>query len=148
MHVLHLFPAVERRELGGTAFSMIHLLFFGLQKYLGKILMVFVALSIPCASSAKATTVQKYLKDEIAFSNFHSSWLDGVFNGLKSANAELRRTNKAQLFCPPPDLSMTPQQVNSFFGKFITTHGDKVSTSDPIAILLLEALQEAYPCAR
>jgi hypothetical protein len=24
----------------------------------------------------------------------------------------------------------------------------KVSTSDPIAILLLEALQEAYPCAR
>jgi Rap1a immunity proteins len=111
-------------------------------------LLVFAVLSIASASLAKATTVEKYLKDEIAFTNFHSPWLDGVFNGLKSANAELGRTNKAQLFCPPPNFSMTPQQVNSLFGKFITSHSDKVSTSDPIPVLLLEALQEAYPCAR
>src|SRR5208283_4406806 len=110
--------------------------------------MVAVSLSVACASSAKATTVERYLKDEIAFANFHSSWLDGVFNGLKSANAELRRTNKAQLFCPPADLSITPQQVSSFFGKFIASRGNKISTSDPISVLLLKALQDAYPCPR
>jgi hypothetical protein len=136
---------VERRQLARAAFSSMHLLFSALQNNLGKILLVFVALSVAGPSSA-TVTVSKYLKDEIAFTNFHSSWLDGVFNGLKSANAELGRTNKGQLFCPPPNFSMAPQQVNSLFGKFITSHSDKVSTSDPIAILLLEALQEAYPC--
>jgi|SRR5271165_5638925 len=142
------FAAVERRVLTRAAFSIAHLLSLALQKNLGKILLVFVASSVAGASSAKTMTVEKYLKDEIAFTNFHSSWLDGVFNGLKSANAELARTNKAQLFCPPANFSMTPQQVNSLFGKFVTSHSDKVSTSDPIPVLLLESLQEAYPCAR
>jgi hypothetical protein len=137
--------AVERRELARAAFSITHLLFSALQKSLGRILLIFVALSVAGPSSA-TVTVEKYLKDEIAFTNFHSSWLDGVFNGLKSANAELGRTNKARLFCPPANFSMAPQQVNALFGKFITSHSDKVSTSDPIAILLLQALQEAYPC--
>jgi hypothetical protein len=126
----------------------VHLLFLALQKNLGKILLVLAALSVASASSAKTMTVETYLKDEVAFTNFHSSWLDGVYNGLKSANAELGRTNKAQLFCPPPNFSMTPQQVNSLFGKFVTSHSEKVSTSDPIPVLLLGALQEAYPCAR
>jgi Rap1a immunity proteins len=141
------FPDAERRELTRAGFSVIHLLFFGLQKNLAKILLVFAALSVAYTSSAKTMTVEKYLKDEVAFTNFHSSWLDGVFNGLKSANAELRRTNKAQLFCPPANFSMAPQQVNALFAKFIASHSDKVRTSDPIAVLLLEALQEAYPCA-
>ena len=44
--------------------------------------------------------------------------------------------------------SMTAQQVNSFFDKFITNNKDNVRTSDPLGILLLEALQEAYPCPR
>jgi Rap1a immunity proteins len=148
MHARHSFPAVERRERCHTALWINYHLFFGLRKHLKKILLVFVALSSACASSAKTLTVDKYLKDEVAFTNFHSSWLDGVFNGLKSANSELQRTNKTPLFCPPPNLSMTPQQVNSFFGQFVTSHSNKVSTSDPVAVLLLEALQESYPCPR
>jgi hypothetical protein len=139
-------PGEERRELTCGACSINQLLLLGLQKSLQGILIAFVDLSAACASSAKTLTVEKYLKDEIAFTNFHSS--AGVFNGLKGANAELKRTNKAQLFCPPPNYSMTPQQVNAFFSQFITTHADKVSTSDPIAGLLLEALEEAYPCPR
>jgi Rap1a immunity proteins len=146
MHACDQFPRGERRELARATFSVNQLLLLGLQKSLQRILIVFVALSVACASSAKTLTVEKYLKDKIAFTNFHSSWLDGVFNGLKGANAELNRTNKAQLFCPPPYYSMTPQQVNAFFGQFITTHADKVSASDPIAGLLLQALEEAYPC--
>jgi hypothetical protein len=148
MHACDPFPGEERRELDRATFSMNQLLLLGLQKSLQRILIVFVALSVASDSSAKILTVEKYLKDKIAFTNFHSSWLDGVFNGLKGANAELKRTNKAQLFCPPPNYSMTPQQVNVFFSQFITTHADKVRTSDPIAGLLLEALEEAYPCPR
>jgi hypothetical protein len=147
MHACDPFPSEEPRE-AAQAFSVKQLLLFGLQKSLQRILIVFVALSVACASSAKTLTVEKYLKDKIAFTNFHSSWLDGVFNELKGANAELKHTNKAQLFCPPPNYSMTPQQVSAFFSQFITTHADKVSTSDPIAGLLLEALEEAYPCPR
>jgi hypothetical protein len=110
------------------------------------VILVFFVLAIAETASAKSVTVENYLKHQNAFRNFHVSWLDGVFNGLRGANAELRRTNKALLFCPPPDFSMTAQQVNSFFDKFIANHKDKVGTSDPIGTLLLEALKEAYPC--
>jgi hypothetical protein len=152
MHACHPFPVVERLQCYRAAFSLIHLpvsvpLRDSLEVY-GRIVLMFVALLIPCASSAKTLTVENYLKDKNAFTNFHISWLDGVFNGLKGANSELQSTNKALLFCPPPNFSMTAQQVNSFFDKFITTHKDKVSASDPIGTLLLEALQEAYPCPR
>ena len=114
MHACDPFRRGERRELDRATFSMNQLLLLGFQKSLKRILIVFVDLSVACASSAKTLTVEKYLKDKIAFTNFHSSWLDGVFNGLKGANAELKRTDKAQLFCLPPNYSMTPQQVNAF----------------------------------
>jgi hypothetical protein len=99
-------------------------------------------------AAAKAVTVENYMKRQNAFQNFHASWLDGVFNGLKGANAELKRADKEQLFCPPSDFSMTTQQVNAFFGKYIAGHKAKVATSDTIGALLLEALKEAYPCSR
>lgn len=117
--------------------------FFGLFR---SVTLIFLILSIAEAASAKSVTVENYLKHKNAFKNYHVSWLDGVFNGLRGANSELQRTNKALLFCAPPDFSMTAQQVNAFFDKFIASHKDKVGPSDPIGILLLDALKEAYPC--
>ena len=84
MHACDPFPSEEPRE-AAQAFSVKQLLSFGLQKSLQRILIIFAALSVACASSAKTLTVEKYLRDEIAFTNFHSNWLDGVFNGLKGA---------------------------------------------------------------
>jgi hypothetical protein len=110
------------------------------------VMLIFFILAIAETASAKSVTVENYLKHKNAFKNYHVSWLDGVFNGLRGANSELQRTNKALLFCPPPDFSMTAQQVNAFFDKFVASHKDKVGPSDPIGILLLEALKEAYPC--
>jgi hypothetical protein len=108
----------------------------------------FSGLPAAQTASAKAVTVENYMKRQNAFQNFHASWLDGVFDGLKGANAELKRAGKEQLFCPPPDFSMTAQQVNAFFGRYIAGHKATVATSDTIGALLLEALKEAYPCPR
>jgi hypothetical protein len=95
-----------------------------------KIILIFTALS----------------KDKIAFSNYHASWLDGVFNGLRAANFELRRNGKSPLFCSPQNFSMTALQVKSLFDSFIVSHKDTVKPSDSIGFLLLEALRETYPC--
>jgi hypothetical protein len=111
-----------------------------------KIILIFTALSFAVASSAGTVTVDRYLKDKIAFSNYHVSWLDGVFNGLRAANFELRRTGKSPLFCSPQNLSLTALQVKSLFDQFIVTHKDVVKPSDSIGVLLLEAAREAYPC--
>jgi Rap1a immunity proteins len=111
---------------------------------------IFGLSGLPTAqtASAKAVTIENYMKRQNAFQNFHASWLDGVFNGLKGANAELKRAGKEQLFCAPTDFSMTAQQVNAFFGTYIAAHKAKVATSETIGALLLEALKEAYPCSR
>jgi hypothetical protein len=110
------------------------------------VVLMFLILSVAETASAKSVTVENYLKHRNAFKNYHVSWLDGVFNGLRGANSELQRTNKALLFCPPADFSMTAPQVSAFFDKFVASHRDKVGPSDPIGTLLLEALKEAYPC--
>jgi hypothetical protein len=105
-----------------------------------------LVLSIAGPAAAKTVTVENYLKHRNAFSNFHISWLDGVFNGLKAANAELQRENKPLLFCPPADFSMSEGQVGPFFDKYVVSHKDKVKPSDFIGVLLLDALRESYPC--
>jgi hypothetical protein len=117
-----------------------------LLKMFGKIILISTVLSFAVAASAKTVTVDRYLKDKIAFSNYHVSWLDGVFNGLRAANFELRRTGKSPLFCSPQNFSMTALQVKSLFDKFIASHTDTVKPSDSIGVLLLEAVREAYPC--
>jgi len=113
----------------------------------GGALLICCAVSIAGTASAKTITVENYPKHRNAFMNFHVSWLDGVFNGLKGANAELKRTHKVLLFCPPANFSMTELQVNAFFDRFVTSHKHEIAPSDAIGALLLKALEEAYPCA-
>jgi hypothetical protein len=112
----------------------------------GSLILAFLVLSIAGTTSAKTVTVENYLKHRNAFRNFHVSWLDGVFNGLKAANAELQGANKTLLFCAPPDFSMTAEQVSVYFDKFIANHKVQVKSSDFIGVLLLDALKETYPC--
>ena len=111
----------------------------------GSIILVFLVL-MAATAAAKTVTVENYLKHKNAFRNFHVSWLDGVFSGLKAANAELQRDNKAPLICPPADFSLTQGQVSAFFDKFIVSRKSKVQSSDFIGVLLLKALKESYPC--
>jgi hypothetical protein len=118
----------------------------GLLGMFGDLMVALLFLSIVQTASARTVTVENYLRHRNAFSNFHISWLDGVFNGLKAANAEMQRENKPLLFCPPADFSMTEGQVGAFFDKYIASHKDKVRSSDFIGVLLLDALREAYPC--
>jgi hypothetical protein len=120
----------------------------GLPGVFGTLILAFLVLSIAGTASAKTVTVENYLKHINAFRNFRVSWLDGVFNGLKAANSELQRTNKTLLFCPPPNFSMTAEEVNAFLDKFITNHKDRVKSSDFIGVLLLGALKETYPCPK
>jgi hypothetical protein len=136
---------MKRRKL-----STVDLSFIRRQKSFVALFRCFIPLilvfSIVGTASARTVTVENYLKHKNAFRNFHVSWLDGVFNGLKAANSELQRSNKTMLFCPPPNLSMTAEQVSAFFDKFISNHKDQVKSSDFIGALLLDALQETYRC--
>jgi hypothetical protein len=118
----------------------------GLSGVFGSLMLVFLFFSVAGTAAAKTVTVENYLKQRNAFSNFHASWLDGVFNGLKAANADLQRDNKTLLFCPPAGFSMTEGQVSAFFDKFIASHKDRVKSSDFIGVVLLKALKETYPC--
>ena len=110
------------------------------------IIAVLLATSIAVSASARTVTVESYLKDKNYFKTFDEAWLDGVYNGLESANAALMTSKQTPLFCSPLKMAMTESQIKSILDRFISAHKDKVGMSDSIDMLLLIALEETFPC--
>lgn len=72
-------------------------------------------------------------------------YLAGVEHGLSTANIALVDEGRAALYCPPPRLPLTAEQVGAIVDHFLEAHpslGDSVS----LPIVTLFALQDTFPC--
>lgn len=60
------------------------------------------------------------------------------------ANTRLAYEKKNPLFCPPPKLSMTPDQTIDIFRQYVKSH--VIATQTPAGLVMLWALEDTFPC--
>jgi len=115
-----------------------------MKKHLLEIMAVvglFAALIVPASAEASVTdAIERYrLGDPGMFAFFA-----GSLSGLSWANAELKATGHAELFCPPPSVDLSVQQEVDVASKHLKdTPGDG---QRPVGSVVLQSLKEAFPC--
>ena len=96
-------------------------------------------------ANASAVTVQSYLTEQNQdFRNFTDIWVDGVFNGFQSANADLLASGKRPLFCTPTKIAFTIDQIKSILDRYLKEH--RFQGNFTVDIVLLSALKDVFPC--
>ena len=98
-------------------------------------------------STVNASTVLfKNYRDEKRKSHRSSNklYLDGAKGGLIAYNILLKERHLKSNFCLPTNLALTVEQAENIMFR----HAAKISEADdkPIEVILLFALEEAYPC--
>jgi hypothetical protein len=68
----------------------------------------------------------------------------GYSNGYDWANTELRDKKRAQLFCIPDKLVITPDQNTQILRDYVTAHPDM--RTFPAGMVLLYAYIDTFPC--
>jgi hypothetical protein len=110
-------------------------------------LLLSAAIALCVATSANASTVRykQYMHPSSdQFGTFDKLYLDGVMEGLETANSMLVSNGSPPLYCMPPKLAITEDQAEDI----MLRTAKKVSNVDdyPISILLLVGLRETFPC--
>ena len=115
--------------------------------------LVVLALCISSASVAsKAADDLVTAKDMLANpqDEHNRTYLRGVWDGLRSANVTLEENHQKPLFCTPPKQEIPPDQVINILGQYIgpdpRSPFKDVVASMPVDAVLLDALQEVFPC--
>jgi hypothetical protein len=106
------------------------------------------------AVEASALTVKEYRADMASADQARITmtriYIGGLGEGIVAANVQVGRINKAPIFCQPQKLALGMDNFINILDRFITT----ISTKAPrekvdemsIPLLLLEGLQETFPC--
>jgi hypothetical protein len=114
--------------------------------------LVVLALCISSASAAsKAASDLVTARDMLANpqDEHNRTYLQGVWDGLRSANVTLRENHQDPLFCTPPALDIPLDQVIEILKRHIGHDSGPfmdVVASMPVDGELLDALQEVFPC--
>jgi hypothetical protein len=71
-------------------------------------------------------------------------YLLGAYNALETMNIELEYRKRPPLFCPPEKLDIAIGQIRSIIAQHLQKY--KVETNYPVEMVLLDALEEVFPC--
>ncbi|WP_297799527.1 hypothetical protein [uncultured Brevundimonas sp.] len=71
-------------------------------------------------------------------------YISGVENGFKWANASAELTHGVKLYCAPPELALTEDQIVSILDRYIEKESPE--DSDPLGMILMFALMDVFPC--
>ena len=97
---------------------------------------------------AASVRVKQYLHPKPEFEALNKLFLDGAKDGLIASNEALISENKQPLFCIPMNLALTTDQTHDIVVRWIEKQSIKYDDNAPIAIVLLDALQDMFPCKR
>jgi len=81
-------------------------------------------------------------KGDSSFKHF----IEGVGTGLLIANVELDRRKSPLLYCQPPKLSLNADAYMTILAKRVRKLETEAPASTPLELILLEGLQETFPC--
>ena len=113
---------------------------------------VLVALALMCLAvgSAHAEMTTKAFLDEYngaTTENDQFLWklyLNGLYQGMGWTNSAVKQSGGKPLFCEPPKQSMTVERAFSILSGY--ARGNPKSGEYPVALSLLLALKDTYPC--
>jgi hypothetical protein len=116
------------------------------RRMLRKLLFALVASFLMSIASARAEiTVEAYLKKDPDLNFLNSVWLFGVQSGFAWANAENVNHGRPPMYCQPEHLTITRGQTISILDDFIKKN-PALPIDTEISLVLLLALQDAFPC--
>lgn len=106
---------------------------------------VAFALFIAFSANAATVTYEQYkgARDD-AERQVNSNYLNGVSDGLLSANGILQSEGRLRIFCPPATLVLTDKQVDDILKR--AAHEVPKADLMPIAVLLVTGLKSMFPC--
>ena len=84
-------------------------------------------------------------KDDLTYL-FFKSWLDGIYNGLVIADVFGSDLNNNSIFCQPEKLALTEENLEDIINRYIKTR--QIKPDSDLAIILVFALQEVFPCQK
>jgi hypothetical protein len=108
---------------------------------------ICTAIALCVASGANAATLR--LKNYLAPADekqriLNAVYLDGLKDGLITFNVAVARTGAAPLFCLPPTMALTPEQIDDILMREVK---DRQMPDDMIVgIPLLAGFRKAFPC--
>ena len=105
-------------------------------------LALLACLSISWALPANAMTVERYLqnKGEPGYDIYMVGLSQGLYWGRTAA-----AVNGLQMYCPPDNLAITPEQYDSILLRYVES--SLVDTSqEEVGMILQFALEEVFPC--
>jgi hypothetical protein len=109
------------------------------------ILMCFLSMTV-VATAAQALTLGQYRewqKDPIR-KEMLTTYTAGIGQGIAFSNVYNKTKNLPMIFCPPNSLPITGDLTNAVLTTFISKN--RFQAGDDISIILIFALQDAYPC--
>jgi hypothetical protein len=112
-------------------------------RYIAVLFFIFAAAT---NSYGKSVTIDEYIAHSGPSKDLDTVWLDGAYNALVTANAQLVTLNQPQLFCQPDDASLSPANLTYIVDNFIKTRPAMLGHNHILSIILMLALKGAYPC--
>jgi hypothetical protein len=75
-----------------------------------------------------------------------NTWLfiNGIQQGMEWYNSYLQVIGETPAYCPPQKVALTVDQIVDITERYLEEHGK--SKQDPIGLMLLTALIDAFPC--
>ena len=71
----------------------------------------------------------------------------GVLNGLEASSMDLLRQGRSPLFCPPPELELTPEWLTETLLVYLERY-PAIPNNLSIAVIASHALAEQFSCER
>lgn len=112
-----------------------------------------VAIAVLCATPALAAQPQFVSTDEMLAAYDHGDdnarqlillGLTQTEGGMELANAELKARGQAPLYCAPPQLMLTGEQILDMLRRYDGSHPEIGPGSYAVAIL--RAAEDVFPC--
>jgi hypothetical protein len=114
-------------------------------KFALALLTAFFTLFFTLNASAEMTAAQYKKWAHSDNNSIYAAYITGTINAFGWANGDLLAQKQPPLFCPPQNLAIGNQNVYPLLDAFFTNHPG-VSDDFPIGLVILRALQGAFPC--
>ena len=113
-------------------------------KIFGSLVFAFALLFL-IATDAQAVTMQDYIK--YPGSKEIDSYLSGYLEGMLWANAQLKNTDRAVIFCQPGKLTLYATNLRAIIDNYYQEQSAAFKAKNlPVGAVALNALIVAFPC--
>ena len=110
-------------------------------------IILIVAVLVCNRADAQSVRLKEYFHPTPKFKLLDKAFIAGVKDGLMAYNAAMEKNGRA-LFCMPPKLALTAEQLEEIMMRWVEKNRAKVTDEMPISLPLLLAFEETFSCQK